>query len=293
MVTDRVIVASNGRTSVELTAAPFFVKEIKGFDKLKIQNITTQGYDQDGAALVNSYVLPRDMEIKGQIRAGSARKMQALRDQLNNMFVPKKDIIITHHYGGKTRMIRARVEETPAFGFEEVSTVQSYSIQAVAMDPYWTDTEEALVEMAKTVGRFHFPLRIPAGKGVVFGLRQTAMIANVYNASAVKVGMRYVFLADGVVVNPMLFNIRTRQFMRLCCTMEAGETITVQTGQQKTITRNRNGLKDDYIGKIDLAGGGRTFLELDPGDNLLRYGADDGEKMLRVKIYHSNQYMGV
>ncbi len=293
MVTDRVIIVSNGQTSVELTAAPFYVKEIKGFDRLKIQNVTTQGYDQDGAVLVNSYVLPRDMEIKGQIKADSTRQMQELRDRLEKIFIPRKDILITHYYGGKTRIIRARVEETPAFGFEGVSSVQSYSIQALATDPYWTDAEEVLVELANTVGKFHFPLRIPVRKGVIFGLHQTSMIANVYNASAIKVGMRYVFAANGIVRNPMLFNVRTRQFMRLNCTMTEGETITVQTGQKKTITRNRNGLEDDYIGKIDLAGGGRTFLELDPGDNLLRYGADEGEKNLQVKIYHINQYMGV
>lgn len=293
MVTDRVIIVSNGQTSVELTAAPFYVKDIKGFDRMKIQNVTTQGYDQDGAVLVNSYVLPREIEIRGQIRAGSTKQMQELRDQMEKIFIPRKDLLITHYYGGKTRIIRVRVEETPVFGFEAVSAVQSYSIQALATDPYWTDAKEILVEMANTVGRFHFPLRIPVRKGVIFGLHQTSMIVNVYNASAVKVGMRYVFVANGMVKNPMLFNIKTRQFMKLNCTMEAGEAITVQTGQKKTITRNRNGLEDDYIGKIDLAGGGRTFLELDPGDNLLRYGADEGEKMLQVKIYHINQYIGV
>lgn len=97
MVTDRVIIVSNGQTSVELTAAPFYVKEIKGFDRLKIQNVTTQGYDQDGAVLVNSYVLPRDMEIKGQIKADSTRQMQELRDRLEKIFIPRKDILITHY----------------------------------------------------------------------------------------------------------------------------------------------------------------------------------------------------
>lgn len=293
MVTDRVIVVSNGRKSVNLTEAPFYVDKIRGFDQMKIQNITTQGYDQDGASILNSYVLPRDLEIRGKIKADTTRKIQDLRDQLNSLFIPRADITVMHYYGGKNRTIKARVEETPAFDFTEVTTVQSYSILLVAMEPFWTDVDESLAEIANTVGRFHFPLIIPVDTGVIFGLRQTSLIANVYNASAVKVGMRYVFRANGVVVNPQLFNIKTRQFMKLLCTMEAGETITVQTGQEKTITQNKNGLLDDYIGKIDLAGGGRTFLELDPGDNLFRCAADEGENMLQVKIYHTNCYMGV
>lgn len=293
MVTDRVIIVSNGKTSVQLTGGPFYITSLTGFDKLEIQNVKTQGYNQDGATVTNSYVLPRDLVIKGCIKAETTRSMQLLRDKLNNLFLPHVDITITHYYGGQTRVIKARVEETPAFDFTEVSTVQNYSVTAVAMDPYWTDATETLIELANTVGRFHFPLIIPADKGVIFGLRQTSMIANVYNASAVKVGMRYVFIANGVVVNPQLINIKTREYTKLLCTMEAGETITVQTGQEKAVTQNKNGLLDDYIGRIDVAGGGRTFLELLPGENLLRYAADEGENMLQVKIYHNNRYMGV
>lgn len=293
MVTDRVIVVSNGKTSVQLTGDPFYVTSFTGFDKLEIQNVKTQGYNQDGATVVNSYVLPRDLGIKGRIKAGTTSKMQSLRDKLNNLFLPHVDITITHYYGGQTRVIKARVEETPSFDFTEVSTVQNYSVTAVAMDPYWTDETESLVDMADTIGCFHFPLIIPADEGVILGLRQTSMIANVYNSSAAKVGMRYVFIANGKVVNPQLINIKTREYMKLLCTMEAGEAITVQTGQEKTVTQNKNGLLDDYIGRIDVAGGGRTFLELLPGENLLRFAADEGESMLQVKIYHNNRYMGV
>lgn len=293
MVTDRVIVVSNGKTSVQLTGGPIYVTKITGFDKLEIQNVKTQGYNQDGATVVNSYVLPRDLAIKGCIKAETTRRMQALRDELNNLFLPHVDITVTHYYGGKTRVIKARVEETPAFDFTEVSTVQNYSVTAIAMDPYWTDEAESLTELADIVGRFHFPLTIPEDSGTIFGLHQTSMIANVYNASAVKVGMRYVFIANGEVVNPQLINIKTRKYMKLLCTMEAGETITVQTGQEKTVTQNKNGLLDDYIGRIDVAGGGRTFLELLPGENILRYAADEGENMLQVKIYHNNRYVGV
>jgi hypothetical protein len=75
--------------------------------------------------------------------------------------------------------------------------------------------------------------------------------------------------------------------------MEAGESITVETGNSKTVTRKINGVETDYMGKIDIAGGGDDFLELDPGDNLMRYAADDGEDMLEVKIYFNNRYVGV
>ena len=77
------------------------------------------------------------------------------------------------------------------------------------------------------------------------------------------------------------------------CEMTSGEKITVRTGEEKSIRRRLNGVETNYIGYVDIQGGGCTFLELDPGDNLLRYGAEDGEKLLMVRIAFSNRYVGV
>lgn len=293
MVTDRKIIVSNGNTSVELTAPPCTVQETRGFDRLEIQNVTSQGFDQDGASLLNSYVLPRDMEIIGQVKADTTYQMQRIHDKIFDVFIPKTDITITHYYGGLNRTITARVNKSPKFEFTNVTAVQNYSVSLTATEPYWRDRLETLIPMANVIGSFHFPLIIPKDEGVCFGIKNSALIANVFNQSSIKTGMRIVFIANGVVTNPQLFNINTRQFLRLLCEMEAGETITIETGQENTVTRNKNGVKEDYIGHIDLAGGGDEFLELDPGDNLLRYGADAGEDMLEVRIYFNNKYPGV
>lgn len=293
MVTDRKIIVSNGNASVELTAAPYTVQQIKGFDRMDIQNVTSQGFDQDGASLLNSYVQPRDMEITGQIKADTTFKMQKLRNKLLDVFIAKADITVTHYYGGVNRIITVRVNKTPKFDFTRVSAVQNYNVKLTAIDPYWRDKTETLVQMGYTIGSFHFPLTIPKGVGVCFGIKRSSLIANVYNQSSIKVGMRIIFIANGTVTNPQLFNINTRKFLRLLCNMEAGERITIETGQENTVTRIKNGVKENYIGHIDLAGGGDEFLELDPGNNLLRYGADAGEKMLNVKIYFYNKYTGV
>ena len=36
-----------------------------------------------------------------------------------------------------------------------------------------------------------------------------------------------------------------------------------------------------------------TFLQLDIGDNLFRYDADEGIDNLEVNIYHTSQHLGV
>lgn len=293
MVTDRRIIVSNGSTSVEMTRPPYTVEKTKGFDRLQVRNVTSQGFDQDGASLLNSYVLPRDMEITGQLQAATTYHMQSLRDRLINIFLPKTELTITHYYGGVNRLITARVEKSPQFWFTDVSAVQNYSISLTATDPYWRDTHETIVQVANVTGRFHFPLIIPKDEGVCFGIKSSSLIADIVNKSSIKVGMRIIFVAKGAVSNPQLFNINTRDYIKLLCNMEAGEQITVETGQSNTVVREKNGITEDYIGKVDLQGGGNTFLELDPGDNFFRYGADEGEKMLETRIYFYNKYTGV
>lgn len=293
MVSDRRIIISNGTSSLDITSSPYFVKRTKGFDMLDIHIVTSQGFDQDGASVLNDYILPRNMEINGQITANSTEQMQKIKDRLFTMFLPKKNITINHYYGGKNRIITARVENTPEFSFTKISRIENYIVRLSAADPYWRDQIETLVPIANMTGGLHFPLVIPKDTGVTFGIKSASLIADAYNHSAVKVGMRFVFIANGTVVNPQLFNVNTRQFFRLNCVMSAGEKITVQTGSDKTVIRNYQGRNSDYIGKIDIASGGNTFLELDPGDNLLRYGADSGEDMLEMRLYFQNKYLGV
>lgn len=293
MVTDRKIIVSNGNTSLELTSPPFTVNKTEGFDRLDIDIVTSQGYDQDGASLLNDYVLPRYMEMSGNIRGNTTIQIQDLHDKLLNLFIPKTNVTINHYYGGRNRLITARVEKTPKFDFTDVSSVHTYNVQFKATEPYWRDISEALVQIANVKGSFHFPLVIPKNKGVTFGIKSASLIANVFNRSSIRTGMDIIFIANGTVTNPQLFNINTRQFFKLLCEMQAGEQIAVRTGQDKTVTRIKNGVSEDYIGKIDLAGGGNTFLELDPGDNLFRYAADEGEDMLEIKIYFHNKYLGV
>lgn len=293
MVTDRIIIVSNGDTSVELTAKPYSVQSTKGFDRLNVQIVSSQGFDQVGASKLNSYVLPRDMEISGQIYAETTSQMQQLHDRLFHVFIPDKDVTITHYFGGRNLQIRASVQKTPKFDFTAVTSVQNYNISLKALEPYWKDESETLIQMANTRGGLHFPLVIPRNKGVTFGIKSAALIADVYNKAAVKTGMRFVFKAKGSVSNPQLFNVETREYFKLLCDMTAGEKITIQTGEEKEVIRNINGVEENYMGKIDLAGGGHTFLELLPGDNLFRYGADVGESMLEISISFYNQYTGV
>ena len=175
MVTDRRITVSKNGETLTLTETPFCVEEIKGFDSMDVNVVTTQGFDQDGSTPVNIYTNDRPMEIKGQIYAQSTWKMQELRDRLLTVFLPKAALEIRHCYGDVERTIKAYAEKTPAFTLTKVSKLQEYRVKLKATDPYWRGDRDAMVEMAGTKGQFHFPLVIPRGKGVIFGIKSPSI----------------------------------------------------------------------------------------------------------------------
>lgn len=287
------MVVANGSRSIVLTSPPYYIKKTTGWGELDVEIVTSQGFDQDGATEINSYVQSREMSINGQLYAETAMQMQQLHDNIMNLFQPKREIRITNFFGGKNRVITASVTKTPDFEHTNVTKIDEYTVKLKASNPYWQDPGETLIQIANVMAKFHFPFSIDRNKGMVFGVKSPSLIAAVYNYSVINVGMRFVFIANGTLSNPQLFNVRTRDFFKLKCEMQPGESITVQTGADKTVTRNINGIDEDYIGKIDIPSGGNKFLELAPGDNLFRYAADEGEDMLEVKLYFNNRYLGV
>jgi len=128
------------------------------------------------------------------------------------------------------------------------------------------------------------------GGGIEMGYRSPSLIVNVNNPGDVPCGMRIVFSALGEVENPYLLNVNTQEYFKITKTMVAGEVITVTTHfGNKRVVDVLDGVTSTVL-NIDLES---TFLQLETGDNLYRYYADDGIDNLECKIYYSPQYLGV
>lgn len=288
-MSNRDIIIRTGDQIVHLTELPFTVQNTSGFDSVNIKLNTSQGYNQDGATLLGSNVQTRSLKINGQIYAETEAEMQRLRLALLALFKPKTDILITQDFGGVKLSITARAAKTPKIDLTNVSKIQNYSVDLTATMPYWEDVAANIVEIADVVGGIHFPLQTPTHFGVI----RASKVAVIANDSADEIGMTIRFLAHGIVTNPKLLNIYTQEFIQINCTMQDGEIITVTTGDKKTVTQRLNGTNTDYIGHIDLAGGGYTFLTLAPGDNTFRTIAEAGENMLETQIIYKNRYAGM
>ena len=158
------------------------------------------------------------------------------------------------------------------------------------MPPPFGDVAKTKAEVAIWRGAFEFPLEIVTG-GIEMGFREPSLIVNIENPGDVACGMEIRFKALATVVNPLLFNVNTREFIKINKTLTAGEVLTVTTHfANKRVETYKNGITSNAFNWIDLDS---TFLQLTPGDNLLRYDADDGLDNLEVDIYYNPQYVGV
>ncbi|BDR80698.1 hypothetical protein N072000002_09540 [Clostridium tetani] len=267
--------------------SPLFLQNIDGISGLKNVIYSNKGMGQDGSTYTGSNLDNRNIVVQGAIQESK----EINREKLLSIINPKLQAKLIYDDGSKKKYVECIVETAPVITKENKPKFQ---ISLLCPNPYWKDCNDSRVNIALWKGDFYFPLIIPQGKGIIMGHREPSLIVNVNNNGQVKTGMIIEFFARGTVVNPSLFNVNTREFIKINKTMSTGEKIIINTNDRhKKIESNLNGLTINILNYIDLNGGGDTFLQLDVGDNLFRYNADAKLDNLEVSIYFSSQYLGV
>ena len=267
--------------------SPFFLQNIDGISGLKNTVYQNKGMGQDGSTYTGSTLESRNIVIQGAILANKELNRAKLLSVIN----PKLKSKLIYDDGNIKKYVECVVEIAPTITKDHSP---KYQISLLCPNPYWADYVKHKANVAFWKSDFHFPLVIPIGKGITMGHREPNLIVNIANNGQAKTGMVIEFYARGTLKNPSLFNVNTRDFIKINKSMVAGEKIVINTNYgKKKITQNINGVKADILNYLDIVGGGDTFLQLDIGDNLFRYDADENLNNLEVSIYFSPQYLGV
>lgn len=272
---------------------PFILTKIEGTGAVNVDIQSQKSPYQDGVSYLGNTLDPRTISIEVMLLAETIEEMMIYRRKILNIFNPKLgEGRLIYEIGGIKREIKAISELAPVFpdaeDFKDV--MQPGLIQLYCSNPFFKDISESKEEVAIWRGVFEFPLELVL-EGIEMGYREPSLIVNVFNKGDVPCGMKIEFKALGTIVNPSLFNVNTREYFKINKVMEAGEVITVNTQfQNKRVELNKNGVKSNAFNWIDFQS---TFLQLDVGDNLFRYDADEGLDNLEVSIYFTPQYLGV
>ena len=189
--------------------------------------------------------------------------------------------------------INANLESSPLFpqGFESSNLAwQKGLLQLSANDPYFYKKNAQSVDVALWQPAFEFPLEFTA-EGIEMGYREQSLIVNVNNDGQEATGMIIRFRALGTLTNPSLINVNTYDELKINTTMVAGDLIEVSTYKgKKTVKLTRNGVTTNIFNNLDL---NSKFLQLEIGDNLFRYDADEGIDNLEVSMNFTPRLLGV
>lgn len=273
-------------------SAPFILKSIEGTGEVSTTRLTTKSPYQDGSDLDNVLLDERVISVEGTIVANSAEMMYAQRKLFESIFNPKlKEGTLVYQNDAGMWKIKGLAEDGVKLKEKfDNSRKQAFNLTLVCSKPFWIDITENKNEIAMWVGDFNFPLEMSAD-GLEIGHRESSLIVNINNLGDVECGIKIEFTALASVVNPSIYNVNTQEYLKVKRTLQSGDKLVINTEfANKSVDLIRNGLTTNVFNYIDL---NSTFLQLDVGDNLLRYDAESGIDNLEVSIYNIPRYVGV
>lgn len=281
---------------LDCVTTPNYILDSVDWGQISSNHHSYKYINQIGVYVTNTTLETRDISISGWIVASSESQMTQRKMLLNKFVNPQQQMLLSYS--------KYTLEFLPDTSVKYSATVKEnnevickFQIDGLAADPMFKDETQNKIAAATTKGYFHFPLKInikDEATGlptVMFGLRSTSLIVDVYNSGAVSTGMTIVFKAKGTLSNPSLVNISTQEQFKINKTLVAGETVTINTTiGEKKITGLLNGVSSNYFKYRDL---NSVWLQLAIGDNLLRYDAESGLDSLECFIYFYNRYLEV
>lgn len=276
-------------TSVAIGPPPYL---LESFDpgNPQAQFVTVKAPGQDGVTIEDTPLDPRAIQITVDVCGSSFSDLYAKARALCAVCNPKLSGTLAYSNAAGVRVIPCRAQYIPTIKDPEGMS-QQVLVQLYAPSPYWQDVAETVKYLATWVGDLTFPASFPAA-GMDFGHRAQSVIVDALNPGDVPCPLRVELTADATVVNPYLLNLDTGEIIRVKQTLTAGEKIIINTelgAEAVTLVQGRTETSVwNWLDVPDAA----DFMQLQPGDNNLRYGADSGMDNIEMAVYYTPKYTG-
>lgn len=247
--------------------------------------------NQVGSSIGNTVLGERTISINGWVIGKSYDALRKNKTVLNRIVNPLNTLEILIYDSYKlTFKPDSSVYYSPEYKNNN-EVLCEFLIQGTCADPMFSLKSEATILLATTRPKWKFPLIIPKGVGVLMGLREPSLLANLVNQGDVDVGMLITFSCRTSVVNPSLLNVVTQEFIKINKTINPGEKIIVST-----VIGNRyvhGVIKKEQMNYFKYRDVSSSWLQLYRGDNTLKYDADENPEGLEVEVTYSPKFLEV
>lgn len=285
-------IVSGVQLELDMVTTPNYVLDSVSWGEIASDKQTYKFIKQVGRYVEEVLLETRDVEITGWVVASDAAEMERRKRMLNSFINPQQGLDVL--YKNYTLSFLPDTTVKYSVGYEENNDVMcKFRIYGTAHNPLFSDVAENKIDIATIEPMFHFPLAMcrEPEHPVIFGLRQPSLIININNSGDIASGLKIIFKANGTLYGPSLINAKTQEYFKINKTMTAGETVEIDTTiGQKTIKGIIGHKVENYFKYRDF---GSTWLQLDVGDNLITYNAEQNLDALDVYVYFKNKYLEV
>lgn len=279
---------------LDMVSTPDYILGSVDWGSVKGTHHSYKYVNQVGISVTNTSLETRDVSIEGWVVARDENHMTNLKGKLNG-FVNPQEAIELFYSKYKISFVPNESVRYSVNMAENNEVMCKFKIEGICPNPLFSDDIESKLTFVTTEPQFHFPLILSRDlpeQGVVFGKRTESLIINLENSGSVSVGMRVVFKAKGTVKNPSLINVNTQERFTIIKALVANEEVEVNTNIGEKRIRGKIG-NDSHVNYFMYKDIDSPWLQLEVGDNLFRYDAEEGIDNLDVFVYFQNKYLEV
>ena len=271
---------------MELTHNPAYnVVSLDGIDPPDAVINTTRNAGSDGSVFNSSYIDNRIITITLSVN----HPAESNRIALYKYFKVKRPARLFYTNGERDVYIDGYVQTMQVGYFDKKESVQ---ITVVCPSPLWRAMENGTTEFSYIVPDFSFPWSREEDdtEEIVFSHVEQELEKSVYNNSDVEVGAVISLHATGAVENPVLTNATTGESFTVNVTMASGDTLIINTKEEKGVILTHEGVTTSVIGYMAT---GSAWFQLRTGDNVFVVDATAGKLNLLVSFDVPTMFEGV
>lgn len=263
----------------------YTIYEIDGLYPAGADIFTSQLSLYDGSKFNSSKLKNKPINIALVIEKNAEENRLALYKVVK----PKHELTMYYKSNLRDVYIKGYVENIMCDYFAKKQTV---TISMLCVEPHFKDINNVVNDVNSVIAKFHFPFAIEKENPIAFSYIEQKLERNIFNAGDVECGLKIEISANDIVVNPVIYNKKTRQYIGIDFTMQKGDKIEITTHRgNKNVLLLRNAEYSDILNNLKQ---GSSWLQLDSGDNIFTYDADEETiSKMSVRFTHQPLYEGV
>ncbi len=262
------------------------VADIEGLDPPNANINTTSYASGDGSSFSSSKLQNREIVITVYINGD----VQKNRLTLYKYFRSKEWCKIYYKNESRDVYIEGYVQtlEVPQFVQKEVA-----QISILCPNPYFKDMKKIIQSISKIIKKFTFPFSINENEPIPFSSLKLEKTTNIINDSESKTGLIIEVKFIGNVKKLELRNIDTGEKFIIDYNFTKNDKLIINCNKgSKSVILERDGIRYNLIPYVRK---GFTFFQLEPGDNVFSFLADDGidDILVDINFKYYKVYLGV